>query len=503
MTGARTTAAGGSAPAPELVQGGFAYEIAGADVLHDGLNLADMAHLLQQHANGIVPTADAAALARVLLDADAVSATQFGYDAQLGEPYNSRERVFAGWLGDGAGWLHAGRPRREATRVAFRIHLRRQVCDLLLAVSRLAGALAERAHEHRDTLFADHTYLQQAQPSTVGHYLTSFAYPLLRDADRLLDVVAWINGSPGGAGCVNGSRLVTERAPVADSLGFDTVITNTRDAMWQVDGLIQLAGVTASLACTQTSLAEDLEIWASSEFDYVDLADGFSRASVLMPQKRNPYALSMIRGTTALIIGHVTSVLALQKSPSARSDSLIFVYGEVPVMVDHACRMTELTAGVIETMAINEPRLLDQLGRGFSQATDIAEELMVRAGLDYRSAYQVVGTAVRTLASDGRAARDLTPADVDTAAREVLGRPIAIEAADLAPVLDPAAIVASRTAVGGAAPSAVDAMVQEIRGRVDDLEAATRARVAGFDAAEVELRARTRRLSTLEPTERM
>ena len=137
--------------------------------------------------------------------------------------------------------------------------------------------------EHRSTLFADHTYLQPAQPSTIGHYLTSFAYPVLRDGERLLRVVDWLNASPCGAGA-DGSRLVTDRDRTAAALGFDQVIVNTRDAMWQVDGLIELGSTIASLACTQTSLAEDLEIWASEEFGYVELGGGYARTSVLMPR---------------------------------------------------------------------------------------------------------------------------------------------------------------------------------------------------------------------------
>src|SRR5262249_43657829 len=203
--------------------------------------------------------------------------------------------------------------------------------------------------------------------------------------------------------------------------GSSDVITNTRDAMWQADGLVQRGSATASMACTQTSLAEDLEIWASSEFDYVDLAAGYTRASVLMPQKRNPYALSMVRGTAGLLIGHLTGLLAVQKSPSARSDSLIFAYGEVPALVDQARGMTELMAGVVETLTINERRLRNELDGGFTQATDVAEELMVRCGLDYRRAYHIAGRAVRALADDGKSGRQLTSADIDAAACEVLG----------------------------------------------------------------------------------
>ena len=139
-----------------------------------------------------------------------------------------------------------------------------------------------------------------------------------------------INRSPGGAGCVNGTRLLDDRTFVAAAMGFDEVIEHTRDAMWQIDGLIHVLATAASLLSTQSKLAEDLEIWSSSEFDFVDLDDAFTRSSILMPQKRNPYSLAIVRGASGVLIGRLTGFLAVAKSPSARSDNLIFAYGEVP-----------------------------------------------------------------------------------------------------------------------------------------------------------------------------
>jgi argininosuccinate lyase len=478
-------------PAPELIGAGFAYESQGAAFLHDGLNLADLAHVLDLLDRGIIPHQAAMALLRVVLDA---SMEAIGYDPRDGEPYNSRERAFAAQIGPSAGWLHAGRPRREATRLAFRLHLRRRTAEVVLAAVELARALSARAGEYRDRLFPDQTYLQHAQPSTVGHYFSSFAYPVVRDGRRLLDVFDWLNQSPAGAGCVNGTRLQRDRAAIANRLGFDGVIANTRDAMWQVDGLVQLVSTLASLALTQASLAEDLEIWASSEFDYVDLADEYTRASVLMPQKRNPYSLAMIRGRTGVLIGHVAGTLAVQKSPSARSDNLIFAYGEIPVALEHARLMTELTAGVVATLTMNEARLRDMLAGGFSQSTDVAEELMMTAGVDYRTAYEVVGAAVRRLAHEGQGAGDLTPAMLDEIAVEQLGRPLGIDGATLAEALDPAAIVATRVAVGGAAPQPMKAMLAELAADADALAAAARERLDAIDRAEHRLLTVARRV---------
>jgi argininosuccinate lyase len=187
-------------------------------------------------------------------------------------------------------------------------------------------------------------------------------------------------------------------------------------------------------------------------------------------------------------------MLAVQKSPSARSDNLIFAYGEMPGALEHARRMTELTAGVVATLTMNEGRLREALALGFSQSTDVAEQLMVRGDVDYRTAYQIVGTAVRRLAAEGGTAADLTPALLDQIAREQLGRRLAIDAATLADALDPAAIVATRVAVGGAAPEPMDAMLADVAADAEELSTAARRRLDAADHAEQSLIADARRV---------
>jgi argininosuccinate lyase len=471
-------------PAPELIDSGFYLENADAPLLHAGLNQADLAHVLDLRQRGIIPDESALRLLRLLLQTVATPAEDFPYDPAFGEPYNSRERFFTQRIGDDAGWLHAGRPRREAVRIALRLHLRSQLVDLVEAAAELADTIAATAAQHNRTWLPDQTYLQHAQPSTFGHYLLSFAYPVLRDGRRLLDALAWTNTSPGGAGCVNGTRLLDDRDPIARMLGFEGVIEHTRDAMWQTDGLVDMLAGAASLVGTQSKLGEDLEIWASSEFDYVTLADGFSRASVLMPQKRNPYALSIIRGASGTLVGRLTGFLAVIKSPSARSDNLIYAYGEVPRALDLAVRTTRLTNGVVHTLQVNVARMWAALEAGFCQATDLAEYVMLTCGLDYRTAYQVVGVAVRTAHEAGLRGIDLNGAMLDEAAQQHAGRSLGLARMDLSEVLDPRRIVETRTAVGGAAPDVVEAMASSCSERAAELRGAARTHRAAFAAAE-------------------
>ncbi|TCN44715.1 argininosuccinate lyase [Kribbella orskensis] len=486
-TGRRVEGPSKDRPAQQLIDAGFAWEIADAPLLHHGLNLADIAHVLDLRHRRIIPERAAAALLGVLLEAYRTRPEDFPYDAAYGEPYNSRERHFVATIGDDAGWLHAGRPRREAARVALRILLRGLTAELAAGAAEFAATSSRTAARYREVFMPDQTYLQQAQPSTFGHYLLGFVPPAIRDCERLVAALAQLNSSPGGAGCVNGSRLLDDRRVIADLLGFDDVITHTRDAMWQTDTFIDVLATGVSLLSNQSKLAEDLEIWSSQEFDYVDLAGPYTRASVLMPQKRNPYALSIVRGAGGVLIGRLTGFLAVVKSPSARSDNLIFAYGEIPRAVEFATRITALMEGVVDTLTVNESRMWERLEEGFTQATDLAEFVMLRCGVDYRAAYLIVGEVVGAASRRGIRGVDISPEDLDVAAQRVIGRSLELEADEVRAVLDPRAIVATRSALGGAAPEAVDAMTEEYLAKAVDLGYRAKRELEKYAAAEARL----------------
>jgi len=480
------------APAQALIDAGFATEIADAPFLHHGLNLADMAHVLDLQDRGFVPQDALRDLARVLLEAHETRPEDFPYNPAFGETYNCREKHFSETIGDASGWLHAGRPRREAARVAIRLVLRRMSAELVVAGAGFVESIASVATEHSESYMADQTYLQHAQPSTFGHYLLGFAGPAVRDVRRLLSELASVNLSPGGAGCVNGTRLLDDRRLLSGSLGFLGIIEHTRDAMWQTDVLVSLLSITTSLVSNASKLAEDLEIWSSPEFDYVELAGPYTRSSVLMPQKRNPYALSIVRGASGILIGRLSGFLSVIKTPSARTDNYIYAYGEVPRAMDLARRSIDLMTGVISTVTINRERLHEQLDRGFSQSTDLAEYVMLEAGIDYRTAYRVVGNTVRRVSREGRRGLDITGADIDAAAVELLNAPIGMRDVDLTEVLDPRHIVQTRRAQGGASPDVVVGMAADVAESARAARNEAERILAGYDQAENEVLRRTR-----------
>ena len=336
-----------------------------------------------------------------------------------------RERELEQRVGTAAGWLNAGRPRREAGRIAFRIALRGRLLALGDATLRFADR-ADRAGaaRERDTPMPDYTYLQAAQPTTAGHWLLSFALPrAARRASGSRPTSPRPTAARPAAGGVNGSRFPLDRERLADRLGFDAPIEHTRDAMWQTDGLTETVWHAATAATNASRFAEDLELYGSDEFGLLRIGDELCRASALMPQKRNPYALVVIRGAAGTLLGRATGVLATQRTPSGRTDNLLYAYGEVAGAVELATRSSTSPRPSRRACASTARPARARCASSHALAADVAEVLCLEHGLDYRSAYRVVGRAVgeSDLTARARRRRTRTPGPRARVGDELVG----------------------------------------------------------------------------------
>src|SRR5947209_9227951 len=453
-------------PAVELVQTAFARELADQLALFKGMSLADLAHTVMLIEAGVIPSADGASLLSALLDLDEYP-TDFNPTAESGDLYTNREAWLAART-PSVGWLGAGRARRESTTTGYHIIVRSCLLAFASALIMAGTALIERADEYRSTLMADYTYLQPAQPTTFGHYLLGFAYPLLRDLERLQALYTRNNRSPAGCGSVNGSRFPQDRNRLAELLGFDGLAQHARDAMWQPDGPIETMSVVITALVNLDRLAEDLQIFATAEFDLVELAEGHSRASVIMPQKKNPYALAYVRGATNELTGMLVSAAALGRTPSGQVDNRVFIYGDVPRALETAAGVATLMSGVMAGLSFNAPLAAARLENGFATATDLAETITLETGLDFRTAHRIVGRLVRKATQANRTMHECTMADLDEAAQEILNHPLHLSQAAFVQALDPATAVAARQGIGGAAPEPLSAMLTECCATLDN-----------------------------------
>ena len=483
-------------PADALVAAGYRYESAAGPRLADGLSTSDLAHAVALAEAGAIPDDQARALLAGLLELDAIPGAEFPWDPAIGDAFNSREHQLKQRVGtEAAGWLSAGRPRREAFRVALRLVARDAARDLHDACIDLAGALVDLAARHATDLAADYTYLQPAQPTRLGHIVLAHAYPVLRDAQRLRAIHAVLDLSVAGAGGSAGSRWPLDRDRLAELLGQAGVVPHVKDAMWQWDPYASLLSAAAITAAHQSQLAQDLEILASQEFAIATLADEHSRASALMPQKKNPYALAVVRATAGTAAGDLAGALTALHTGSARTDHFHVLNTVVPRALDEVVASTRLMAAVVAGLELDASRAAEGARRGFITAADLADVLAQEAGLDYRTAHHVVGRAVKVLVDQGLDESALTPEVLAEAAMASDGIVLDVDAALIASALDPEAAADTRLQRGSSAPGETEAMAaacgEEVAGaREWGREAAGRAA-----AAHAALRALAREMS--------
>ena len=498
MTEAEELGRGGrlrGSAASELVAAAYAAESAHGPRLARGLSLADLAHAVALVEGGDVAGEDGKSLLRGLLELHAIPGDEFPWDPSLGDAFNAREAELERRVGRAAaGWLSAGRPRREAFRVALRLTARAGTVELHDAIVEQASALVRHARETRAALATDYTYLQPAQPTTVGHLLLAYAYPALRDAERARASHAALGTSVAGAGGSAGSRWSIDRARLAELLGCEGIVEHAKDAAWQTDVYVELLASLAIAATHQSQLGQDFEIYASQEFGLVELSDAHSRASALMPQKKNPYALAAIRTQAGQASGDVASALATLHTGSARTDHFHLLNGVVPRALDEAVAIARLTASVLDGIEVRTERFARIARESFVTAADVADVLALTGEVDYRSAHAIVGRAIRDLVDAGDPST-LTPAGLAAAAVATIGRPVEVDEAVLRDALDPAACAAARRQTGSSSEASMEEMLTAIRARLSDHEAWSVAEREREAASERALVARARELS--------
>jgi len=448
------------APSQRLADVAFARELKAQLGLAAAIGRVDLAHTLTLAERAIIPRHAASALIGALLALDEAPQS-FAPSAEYGDLYTNREA----WLGmrtGAVGWLGVARARREALTTAYHLVL----CDELLGLGdALAGAaetIVALSLRHRDSLMPDYTYLQAAQPTSFGHYIQSFAWPMLRDLDRIRALYDRVDQCPAGIGSSNGSVIFQDRTKLADRLGFSQPVPHARDAMWQADIALEACTVALAAVVNLDRLAEDLMIFATAEFGFVALADRHARASKIMPQKRNPFALAFVRATANRLIGVQAGVAAAGRTPSAQMDNRLFPYESVPDAVRSAAEVAALMAECLAGLSFDETKARAALDDSATCATDLAERLMTSTGIDYRSAHKVVGRVVRALEAGGRSFATANAGDVGAALTSA-GHPGDCVTDELiAAALDPKTCISARTDVGGAAPEEVSAMASHL-----------------------------------------
>ncbi|WP_336035780.1 argininosuccinate lyase [Halobacterium yunchengense] len=431
----------------------------------------DRAHVVMLAEQGVVSEDDAAAILGALADVEAA-----GFDALPdGEDvHEAVETAVVERVGRVGGKMHTARSRNDEVATCIRVRLREDLLGALESVLAFREALADVAGAEAETVMPGFTHLQPAQPTTVAHWALSYEGALARDAGRLLDAYDRANRSPLGAAAFAGTTFDVDRERTADLLGFDGVVTNAMDASASRDFLLEAVAALASVAVTVSGLAEDVVFFANRGF--VALDDDYASTSSIMPQKKNPDTLELVRSTAGDALGAYQGLATTLKGlPRAYNRDLQNATGHAWTAVDAVTEAVDVAAGAVATADWPAEALEAAAGEGFSTATGVADALAA-AGLPFREAHEIVALAAERGA-------DLDA--VDAAAREATGEQLAdlADPAVVAAALDPVESVAQRDSAGGPAPSAVGDALEGVRAGLEDDEAAVAEREAALAEA--------------------
>jgi len=364
------------------------------------------------------------------------------------------ERRLGECIGSLAGKLHTGRSRNDQVSTDLRLYLRDQADLLADSLSLLQRSIVNKAEQHLDVIMPGYTHLQQAQPLLFSHWLMSFFWKFRRDQTRLHEVIERASVMPLGAGAVAGTPFQIDRRSLADELGFAAVSANSVDAVSDRDYVVEFLCWSALLQVHISGLAEDLVLWASREFGFVDIDERYSTGSSLMPQKKNPDSLELMRAKTGRAVGHLVSVLTVLKGlPSGYNKDL---QEDKEVLFDAIDTMKlelPIAADVIHTLQVRPDRMAAALDQAVL-ATDLADYL-VRKGLPFRQSHHLVGQAARRAEGLGVPLGRLPIEEF---------RQISLQfESDLYKVFDFEESITRRQAEGGTARSAVAQQIERAR----------------------------------------
>lgn len=420
--------------------------------------LVDMAHLLGLRRQGIIDEAPARALMAALLDLHDHGLPAEAFDERFEDIHAGKEACLIDRVGeDIGGRLHMGRSRNDEVATCIRIRLKQEIIALVRSLADLRATLLDVAAGHTETVMPGFTHLQHAQPTTLAHYLLAYEQAFSRDAARLREAYARVDVSPLGSAAFASTGFPLDRDYTARLLGFARPAANSMDAVAARDFALEVLSSIAICMTTTSRLCEELVLWSTSFFGFVQLDDAYCSSSSIMPQKKNPDVAEIMRAKAGTVAGALTAAITITKGlPMSYNRDLQELTPHLWRGVEAARESLPLLSGMIGTATFNTERMAAEAGRGFSTATELADVLVREYGLAFRTAHRIVGRAVR------HGSLDL--ATLEGAAREAAGLSVVdlgVTQERIDAVLDPRHAVAVRTITGGPAPAAVAVQLAE------------------------------------------
>jgi argininosuccinate lyase len=371
-----------------------------------------IAHARMLGRQGIIPEADAESIIRGLQDILArIEAGDFDFSVSLEDIHMNIEARLSAAIGEAGKRLHTGRSRNDQVALDIRLYLRDEISEICGYLDRLIDSLLFQAEENLGVIMPGYTHLQVAQPILFSHHMMAYVEMLSRDRGRMEDCRKRLTALPLGAGALAGTTFPIDREYVAELLEFQEVTRNSLDSVSDRDFALEFISASSIIMMHLSRFSEELILWSSSEFGFVELSDSFCTGSSIMPQKKNPDVPELVRGKTGRVYGNLVALLTVMKSlPLAYNKDMQEDKEPLFDTIDTVKGSLKVFADMIREMNVKADNMRAAAARGFSTATDVADYL-VRKGMPFRDAHEIVGKAVRYCMENGK---DLPELPIET-----------------------------------------------------------------------------------------
>lgn len=383
------------------------------------------------------------------------------FDTAAEDIHMNIEQLLTAKIGDAGKKLHTARSRNDQVAVDLRLYLKEEIQEIGALLAQLIEVLLVLAEEHLYTVMPGYTHVQRAQPVTLAHHLMAYVAMLQRDCQRLQDANKRVDISPLGAGALAGTTFPTDPEWVAEQLGFAGVALNSMDAVSDRDYVVEFCAAASLIMMHLSRFSEEIILWSSAEYGFVELSDAYSTGSSIMPQKKNPDAAELVRGKTGRVYGDLMAVLTQMKGlPLAYNKDMQEDKEALFDAIDTVKGCLLVFAPMLETMSVKQDRMAAAAAGGYTNATDLADYL-ARHGVAFRDAHEIVGKAVFYAISQGKTLGELTLAEY--------GQWTDSLADDVYDAISLKRCVEVRYHLAGPAPQAVQQAVAQVRAWLSSL----------------------------------
>ncbi|MCR5646741.1 MAG: argininosuccinate lyase [Acholeplasmatales bacterium] len=354
-----------------------------------------IAHARMLGNQGIISKADSELIIETLTEIlEDINTGKLEFDMEAEDIHMFIEAELTNRIGEVGKRLHTSRSRNDQVALDIRLHLRKEVSNIISAIKELIDTFLDMAEKNKETIMPGYTHLQRAQPITLANHLLAYAFMLTRDKERFNDAVKRMNYSPLGSCALAGTTYPIDRDMVAKELGFDGIVKNSLDGVSDRDFCVEIASAASLCMMHLSRFSEEIIMWCSWEFKFIELDDAYSTGSSIMPQKKNPDICELVRGKTGRVYGDLITLLTMLKgTPLAYNKDMQEDKEAIFDCLDTLSMCLHIVKPMVETMKVNKENMRNAAAKGFINATDLADYL-VKKGMAFRSAYKISGSIV-------------------------------------------------------------------------------------------------------------